>query len=414
MLRVLRRVFTLALVLSAGAATAADLPDTRKLEQLGLVNEWWGRAVVDPTQDTIEYLLPDERAVVAQTTQGLLTTFRADTGRALWSTSAGGPGKRAFAVVTNEEVVVLPVGINMFAFDKFNGELRWHLKLPHHPSCPAELDDKQVYIGTSDGSVYAYDVARIEELYEQRKLPGYTHLAQVWRYKTPLDIISIISDGTSVNFASRIGALYGVEAKRRALLFEVETSEPIDSAIGRGGDAVYLASRDARMVCMNLDNGKIRWGFTSGTPIVTRPRVIGTQVFITPTRVGMYCLDTRDGTQLWHQPLASEFMAASQGRVYSSDSQGGLLALDRATGDVVGRIPMREFSIRSANELTDRVFMATTDGLVACFREQGQSTPLYHRYPERRPILPDLAPDDGAAPAAEPAEPVEPAEPGTN
>lgn len=407
MRRVFPRVVALALVLSAGAATAADLPDTRRLEQIGLVNEWWGRAVVDPTQDTIEYLLPDERAVVAQTTQGILTTFRVDTGRALWSTSGGGPGSRAYNVVTNENVVILPVGINMFAFDKMSGELHWQLRLPHHPSCGAEVDDNQVYIGTTDGSVYAYDLKKIEELYDQRKLPAYTHLAQVWRYKTPMDIVSITSDGTSVNFASRIGALYGVEARRRVLLFEVETSEPIDTAIGRSGDAVYLASRDARMVCMNLDNGKIRWGFTSGTPIISRPRIIGTQVFITPTRVGMYCLDSRDGAQLWHQPSATEFLAASEKRIYSSDAQGGLLVLDRATGAVAGRIPMREYTIRSANELTDRIFMATSDGLVACFREQGLSTPMYHRYPERRPILPDLAPDDDAAPAAEPAEPAE-------
>ena len=80
-----------------------------------------------------------------------------------------------------------------------------------------------------------------------------------------------------------------------------------------------------------------------------------------------------------------------------------LLVLDSATGRVTGSLQMRQFPVHFGNELTDRIIVATPDGLVASFHEQGRAQPVFHRNPERRPLLPDMAPDEPAAGAAEPA-----------
>ena len=55
---------------------------------------------------------------------------------------------------------------------------------------------------------------------------------------------------------------------------------------------------------------------------------------------------------------------------------------------------MRQFPVHFGNELTDRIIVASPDGLVASFHEQGRVTPVFHRNPDRRPLAPDMAPDE--------------------
>ncbi len=393
----------LVLGLASSAAFAQDLPETRDLERIGLVNGWWARAVVDSKQDVIEYIRADEQVVIVQSRQGLFTAFRADTGRMLWSVLLGGPRYTAFPVAMNETEVVVALGLNMFSLDKATGETRWTLRLPGHPSCTPEIDATQVYVGTTDGSVYAYSLRSIRELFGQRKLPGYTHIAQVWRYKTPEAINAIASNGTVVDFTSSRGTLYGVDARERSLRYQIETSATIRTPMGRNQNAIFLPTSDGRMTGLSLDTGRVRWEFASGTEILTRPRAIGSRVYASPARAGMYCLEAEAGAELWRQPMAAEFTAASDDRIYAFDSVGKMLVLDAASGRVSGSLPMRQFQIHYGNELTDRIIVASTDGLVASFHEQGRTLPVFHRNPDRRPLLPDMAPDEPAEGAAEPA-----------
>jgi outer membrane protein assembly factor BamB len=401
------RAFLWAFACFAVAAPALaldkDLPDTRDLERIGLVNGWWARAVVDSKQDELEYIRCDEQIVLVQSRQGLFTAFRADTGRQLWSVLLGGPKYRAFPAAMNETEVVVALGLNMFSLDKFTGETRWTLRLPGHPSCTPEIDSNQIYIGTTDGSVYAYSLRMIRKLFGERKLPGFTHLAQVWRYKTPDAINAIASNGTVVDFTSSRGTLYGVDAKERALRYQIETSASIRTPFGRTNNAVFMPTTDGRLTCLSLDNGRVRWEFTAGTEILSRPRAIGPNVYLSPARAGLYSLDSESGSELWRQMTAAEFTAATDNRIYAYDSVGKLLVLDMATGRVTGSLPMRQFPIHFGNELTDRIIVASTDGLVASFHEQGRVMPVFHRNPDRRPLLPDMAPDEPAEGTPAPA-----------
>jgi outer membrane protein assembly factor BamB len=401
------RLILWALVTIAAAAPACavaqDLPDTRDLERIGLINGWWARAVVDSKQDEIEFIRTDEQVVLVQSRQGLFTAFRADTGRQLWSVLLGGPKYRAFPAAMNETEVVVALGLNMYSLDKNTGETRWNLRLPGHPSCTPEIDANQVYVGMTDGSVYAYSLRMIRQLFGERKLPGFTHLAQVWRYKTPEAINAIASNGTVVDFTSSRGTLYGVDARERALRYQIETSANIRTPLGRNVNSIYLPTTDGRLTGISLDNGRVRWEFTAGTEILTRPCAIGGSVYVNPARAGLYCLESESGSEIWRQPVAAEFTAATDNRVYAFDPVGKLLVLDNATGRVTGSLQMRQFPVHFGNELTDRIVVASTDGLVATFHEQGRTVPIFHRNPDRRPLMPDMAPDEPAEGTAEPA-----------
>ena len=81
--------------------------------------------------------------------------------------------------------------------------------------------------------------------------------------------------------------------------------------------------------------------------------------------------------------------------------------LSRENGGLVGALPLRQFTVRLENDRTDRLYMATQSGLVTCIREKGSGFPLYHMFPDRRPILPEFAPEAGDEKATPPAEPAE-------
>jgi outer membrane protein assembly factor BamB len=387
---------------TALAQRSSELPTERELARYGLVRAWWTQAMLNPTSEAVRYLSADEDNVYVQSSSGIVTAIHAETGRRLWSALIGRANEESLRVATNEEQALVAVGLHLFAVDKFTGRTLWNLDLPHHPSTSPELDEDRVYVGMVDGSVYAYDLRKIKQLHDENRLPTWTNYAFVWRYQTPLEITSPpISTGQTVTFASRNGSVYSVATSERRLFFQFETDRPIQTPIGRGAGAIFVASEDARLFCLNEHNGVRRWGFTSGTPIRRQPRVIGGHVYFTPERDGMYCLNTDTGIidpgeDGWHQARATEFLAASNDHIYSSDTSGNVLVMSRKDGAVEGVLPLRALPVRVGNERTDRLFFATTTGLITCLRERGQEFPLYHKYPDRRPILPELAPEEPA------------------
>ncbi|MEZ5948775.1 MAG: PQQ-binding-like beta-propeller repeat protein [Planctomycetaceae bacterium] len=122
----------------------------------------------------------------------------------------------SFLPVLNDRLVMLATGLNLYALDRLNGRLLWQIKVPKMPSGGPPRMTIRVYIGTHEGSVYAFDLRMILRLYQERLLPEYTQNTQVWRYQAGDKISSPpVSTGRSVLFASRDHSLYAVSARSR-------------------------------------------------------------------------------------------------------------------------------------------------------------------------------------------------------
>lgn len=380
------------------AQSGSLLPSNRQLNRYGLERAWWSRAAIDPAQDTVKYVAVDEDNVYMQTDQGLVTAFDAENGRRLWSALLGDTSQVSLPVTTNETELLIATGLKMLAVNKFTGEVGWELQLSAHPSTSPALATDRIYIGMIDGSIFAFDLRRIHELFSENRLPTWSNLALLWRYRAPKAVTSspIVSE-RSVTFSSLNGTVYCVATAERGLYYQFETDGEIRTQLGHGAGSLFVASEDARLFCLNAENGVRRWAFTAGVPIREQPRVIGGDVFVTPLRDGMYCLSTETGFRNWHQPEAAEFLAATDDHLYASDYLGNLLILARNTdGAVLGRLPYHNLSLRIENDRTDRIYLGTESGLIVCLREIGAEFPRFHMYPERSPILPELVPDEDA------------------
>ena len=381
----------------------APLPTHQQLSRLGLERAWWAQAVLNPHRDKVRHVAIDEDMIYVQATSGVTTAFDAETGQQLWAVQFGRFDQPSFPAISSEELAMIIVGSTMYGVEKQTGKTVWTLILKGQPSTGPAVDDKHVYFGTLDGAVYAYSLRKIRKLYEERRLPQWSMEAQVWMYKAGKEITSPpITTGRVVNFASRDGSLYSVNAADRKLVYQLETDKAIVAPLTRLGNTMFMASEDFTFYALNLFNGRVEWEFTSGLPIRKAPWAINNDLYLLPDRGGMYCLDPATGDRRWWQPSLSHFIAMTGGTVAASDVDGNLVMVSRDKGETIGSLPLRRYSVRPGNDRTDRIYLATESGTVICLRQIGHTFPVYHRYPDRLPLLPELAPDEDDSTMTEP------------
>jgi len=379
-------------VLAQRSSVDSALPSQRMLGRAGLVRSWWGQATLNPSRDKVRYLTADEENVYVQSSGGVVTSFDSETGRKLWAVQLGRRDQHSFAVVANDDYALVATGLKLYAVNKFTGDLEWELDLPQHPSTSPEIDDDQVYIACLDGSVYAFDLRTIHQLYNENLLPQWSHHSLRWRFKAGKEIANPpISSGRVVNFVSQDGSLYSISTDERNLIFQFQTDRPASTALARSNGNLFMASADFNFYCVDMENGQVRWEFVTGLPVYKTPRVIGNSVYLVAERGGMFCLNTQTGRQRWWNPKATEFLASSAQLLYTSDRLGNVLIISRDDGASLASLPLRHFPVRVSNNRTDRMYIGTESGKIVCIREEEITFPLYHLNPESRPLMPEFA-----------------------
>lgn len=391
-------------LLAQNSNTERQIPSQQQLSRFGLERAWWGQATLNPSRDKVRYVSIDEESVFIVSTSGVVTAFDSETGQKRWATLLGRYDQPGFPVVSNENLALVVMGSTLFGIEKRSGKTAWTLTLPGQPSTAPGVDDQRVYIGTIDGSVYAFSLRKVRQLYQEQRLPEWSAEAMVWRSSANAEITSPpVPSGRTVSYCSRDGSLYSVVAADKQLIYQLETDGPIVAPMATSGKIQYIASEDNTLFAINAHNGAMLWNFTRGLPIRRAPYVVGNDLYVTPDRGGMYCLNANDGSQRWWQATLQSFVAVIGDAVFASDQDGNLIRATRAEGGISASMPMRAFSVRVSNDRTDRIFMSTDSGLVIGLRKRGETIPVYHKFPDRLPILPEVAPEIAEPPAAEAA-----------
>lgn len=378
-------------------SVAGELPPARTLARFGLQRSWWNQSTLNVARERVRHLVADEEVAIVQSTGGIVTCFDAENGKRLWSMQIGRRDDPSYPAATNPELVLITSSRYLYALNKRTGNLEWRIAVPAQPSASPSADDRQVYVGCMDGTVYAFSLRRIRELYGERRLPDASYQAVVWTYKAGAAVTTPplpIEGDNVVCFASLDHSLYCVTKSDREVRFQFETDAPVSAPLAYHEGKLYLASQDFDLYCIDVLSGTPHWRFVSGTPITKKPYILGDDLYLLPETGGLFCLSVDSGQQRWWRQRITEFLGASAGRLYASDDQQNVILLDRADGALLGAFPLRAFPVRVVNDRTDRLFLASESGLVVCLHEIGQEFPLYHLYPERRPILPEFAPEN--------------------
>lgn len=214
-------------------------------------------------------------------------------------------------------------------------------------SSPAISDNNTVYVGASDGNLYAIDGKY-----------GYIK----WKFKTGGEIESSpsIAIDDTVFVGSSDGRLYAFEGLSGKKKWETMTGGPIQSspAIGLDG-AVYVGSNDGYLYSVDGKTGALRWQFKAQDRIYSSPSIGSDGTIIVGSNdQKIYGIDSATGKKKW------EFLTL--GRVYTSAaiaydgtayivSQGqniyGVHAVESSTGYLkwISRENLNGFTLGSIN-----------------------------------------------------------------
>jgi outer membrane protein assembly factor BamB len=177
--------------------------------------------------------------------------------------------------------------------------------------------------------------------------------------------------------ATYAGSFTAMRKLDGGIQYHFQATAPLSAPLGQYNDMAYVGSEDFSVSALDMFAGRILWRFLGAGPIRQRPEVNDDSVYLAPERSGLYRLDRETGQTLWRNTNAERFLAANRKFVYATDRSGRLLVLDRARGtELAAYEGARDFVVPIINEMTDRLYLASNDGLLLCLHDRDYSTPL--------------------------------------
>ena len=217
---------------------------TRKPATGQLVNWWEGNVALGP----------DGNIFVGNTGGGAYSLTRAgkerwvhQAGNSVWTTPAFGPGGRSFWG---------SLDLNMFALQTANGAVDWKQQtLSYVTSSPAvSADGATVYYASFDHKIYAVDAVTG---FERWQVQTGDHV-----YGSPA-----LDKAGNIYIGSTDGSVYSVDPQGR-VRWTYDTGDAIRGSVdlgpkpgGTGGDIAYVGSSNGKLYAIDASTGRRRWSF---------------------------------------------------------------------------------------------------------------------------------------------------------
>jgi outer membrane protein assembly factor BamB len=351
---------------------------------------------------------PKHALMIVQTRQGAVLAVNADTGDLLWRTQVGQPYWISMPVAVNKENVFACRRELIFALDRDTGKQQLYrmekdsglplfgMPLEGVPSAGLEADDGQVYVPLSDRVIaYAIPPFRLLAKAAEKGAPEVPkgvppraitqpspQLLREWAYVgIGYQILQPIQRTEFVCVAGTNGTFLTLnpfkgDKPSTEELYHYRVGGPIRAGMAVWDKYAYVASEDANVYAFDTDFGRLTWRFTAPAPIHHKVHATDRDVFVTPLRSGLHCLDRRSGTLKWHSPEAEAFLATNHKFVYAADRFGRLVVLDYERGTQLAGYDARDYVFHVPNILTDRIYLAAHDGTIICLHHPEFRTPL--------------------------------------
>lgn len=129
--------------------------------------------------------------------------------------------------------------------------------------------------------------------------------------------------------------ILAIEARSGRIVWERETTGPVDSSLAVAGESLYVGLLDHHLLALDIRTGKTRWEFKTQDIITASPLVADGIVYIGSSDSFVYALDASTGKVIWQRQLGGPVHsqpAIYNGNLYAGDSQGNLYVLSARTG----------------------------------------------------------------------------------
>ena len=265
-----------------------------------------------------------------------LVDFKPSTKLAIaWKVNVGDAGRYIFTPATaGDSVFAASNRGDLLRLNAANGKTLWRVDTKAALSGGVGVGENMVLVGTSKGSVLAYDL--------QGK--------PLWQSRVSSEVLSAPqAAGEFVVVRSGDSRIFGLDARDGSRRWEYQATPPPLTLRANPGVVIVegfaIAGMPAgKLVVLNMANGGLVWETVVAAPkgdneleritdIAGPPLVEAGRVCAATFQGRAACYETQKGVQLWARPASSVgSLAADDLSVYLSEDTGSVIALDRNTG----------------------------------------------------------------------------------
>jgi outer membrane protein assembly factor BamB len=333
------------------------------------------------------------------------------------------PGYRSAPVVAGGVVYELTVD-DLRALDASNGETLWRTTLATDAdfrTAPVVVDDwradrQTVYAADTSGQLHAVD-AETGRLRWRTQLaaPGASSGTVTEQFAVANDVAYVPVDDPTTDDAANPDGLVAVNLNTRTVLWTNQSDHVGGVAIGEDEDKLYASAGEDRMLMKFVAdrNGANYWsykvptsgGLARGDRVIGAPTVWNDEtVYIKDETYRIHAVDEGSGTADWvSDPLPRDdvnlpdhptSLAATDRRLFVSNDEDALFALDRATGAKEWTFSPSSAPSFLSPAVIDGTVYATTEAGALYAVDAAAGTELWHRdgtsgAPEQAPAVAD-------------------------
>lgn len=234
--------------------------------------------------------------------------------------------------------------------------------------CSPAVEKDKVFVGDDLGRLTAYALKNGKKQ---------------WSFQSGKRIVGTpaVSEGIVV-FGSADCKIYGLDAQNGNLLWTVEAAEPVLGAVTIENGIAYIGASDHTFRAVNIRTGEVKWAFAGVRGYIeTKPLVTDNKVIFGAWDNTLYALNKADGKELWkwtggltrmHFSPAAVWPVAADGKVFITDPQRAMTAIDIETGNTVWRT--FQSMVRETiglSEDKERIYSKTMNDSIVCYSTKG-------------------------------------------
>jgi outer membrane protein assembly factor BamB len=310
-------------------------------------------------------------------------------GSVVWSQRVGRPGGPVVPAGIGPGIVTVAHDLDLHAFMAADGSKAWHRQTGRPPSAAAVPVGDWVYGPLSGDGVVRRPVnplapapkatkKKIDEARLGTPQPG-----EAPRLSAVDPLIPVVIDGAGrvesapvafeggVVWCSEDGILVAIvpaDTDWKRLEFDLGSQLAGPAVVREESIFVVTAAGDAARV-VDLPQQDIRelsaaWHVVLPLPPEGGPLVSGETVVISLGAEGVIALSAETGAELWRSCLGGRLVGTTGDRVWLVDQVGRLTSLDLADGAPSEWMCLGDFTIPVTNTISERLILASPDGLV--------------------------------------------------
>lgn len=366
--RVARIVLGLSMGLSAlggiGCRNQPPAPVTQSFSELpagSFAQAWQAEVEADSAFRSLQVI--GDR-VYATTDRNQFFSISADGGTVQYAARVARPGEQVFPPVATGQNIVIAHTTVLSIVDRQGRTVRdIDLRSPIRSPVTPFRNNLVVGIDSGGGRLAMVD-------------PSRQFVPIIWEITTGLITGAPATTNDLIFAGSALGRVYACDDEKKQVWNLAggffQTDRPISADLAADDYGVYAASQDTKLYVLDKLNGRVKWVYHAGVPLVNGPLLTADSVYQPVPGVGLVAL-TKTGenkyrTPRWTAQGVRQLVSVDERHVYVATDDGAIAALDKQTGAVRFTSEARGFVAFATNLASPTIYAATRDGRIVAIR----------------------------------------------